>query len=185
MYELQKVLKTFEITKEHKYRTNFRIADFAIFGLRIFDVLGKKAEFESILDKVIEAQKAFAVEEDSLVYVLKIFAKKQINPRSMPGRELHRNLLLIADEFEVQEFKDNYKKLKSFARRLANIKRNIINDVKVTIDIKHAGTKFYKIELMDKDFELPPTNDSIFANGMEKAKNMTKTSLDDKGGKDE
>lgn len=38
---------------------------------------------------------------------------------------------------------------------------------------------------MDKDFELPPTNDSIFANGMEKAKNMTKTSLDDKGGKDE
>lgn len=185
MYELQKVLKTFKITKEHKYRTNFRIADFAIFGLRIFDVLGKKAEFESILDKVIEAQKAFAVEEDSLVYVLKIFAKKQINPRSMPGRELHRNLLLIADEFEVQEFKDNYKKLKSFARRLANIKRNIINDVKVTIDTKHAGTKFYKIELMDKDFELPPTNDSIFANGMEKAKNMTKTSLDDKGGKDE
>lgn len=185
MYELQKVLKTLEITKEHKYRTNFRIADFAIFGLRIFDVLGKKAEFESILDKVIEAQKAFAVEEDSLVYVLKIFAKKQINPRSMPGRELHRNLLLIADEFEVQEFKDNYKKLKSFARRLANIKRNIINDIKVTIDTKHAGTKFYKIELMDKDFELPPTNDSIFANGMEKAKNMTKTSLDDKGGKDE
>ena len=66
-----------------------------------------------------------------------------------------------------------------------NIKRNIINDIKVTIDTKHAGTKFYKIELMDKDFELPPTNDSIFANGMEKAKNMTKTSLDDKGGKDE
>ena len=38
---------------------------------------------------------------------------------------------------------------------------------------------------MDKDFELPPTNDSIFDNSMEKAKDMTRTSLDDKGGKNE
>ena len=65
------------------------------------------------------------------------------------------------------------------------IKGNILNDVKITATKKHAGTKFYRIVLMDKDFELPPTNDSIFANGMEKAKNMTRTSLDDKGGKDE
>ena len=38
---------------------------------------------------------------------------------------------------------------------------------------------------MDKDFELPQTNDSIFDNSMEKVQNLTKTSLDDKGGKDE
>ena len=38
---------------------------------------------------------------------------------------------------------------------------------------------------MDKEFELPPTTESTFANGMEKAQNMTKTSLDNKGGKNE
>lgn len=187
IYELQKILKAFEITKGHKYRTKFRIADFAVFGLRIFDSLGKKEEFESILDKVCEAQKAFAVEEDSLVYVLKIFAKKQIKPRELSGFELYKELLFIVheDNFNIPEFKNNYKSVKSLTRRIANIKGNILNDVKITATKKHAGTKFYRIVLMDKDFELPPTNDSIFANGMEKAKNMTKTSLDDKGGKDE
>jgi len=70
-------------------------------------------------------------------------------------------------------------------RRIANIKGNISNEVKITIYKERANQKSYKIELMDKDFELPPTNDSTFANGMEKAQNMTKTSLDDEGGKNE
>ena len=187
IFELQKVLKSIEATKGRQYKTKFRIADFAIFGLRIFDILGKKEEFENILGKVIETQKAFAVEEDSLVYTLKIFAKKQIQPHKMSGFELHKSLLQIAkeDNFDIPEFRTKYPSVKSLTRRIANIKGNISNDVKITIYKERANQKSYKIELMDKDFELPPTNDSIFANGMEKAKNMTKTSLDDKGGKDE
>ena len=35
---------------------------------------------------------------------------------------------------------------------------------------------------MDKEFELPPTNDSLFDNAMDKAQNIIST---DKGGKDE
>lgn len=187
IFELQKVLKSIEATKGRQYKTKFRIADFAIFGLRIFDILGKKEEFENILGKVIETQKAFAVEEDSLVYTLKIFAKKQIQPHKISGFELHKSLLQIAkeDNFDIPEFRTKYPSVKSLTRRIANIKGNISNDVKITIYKERANQKSYKIELMDKDFELPPTNDSIFANGMEKAKNMTKTSLDDKGGKDE
>ncbi len=187
MLELQKILKAIATTKGKKYKTRFRIADFAVFGLRIYDSIGKKEEFESILDKVIESQKAFAVEEDSLVYVLKIFAKNQIQPHKMSGFELHKNLLQIANEdnFDIPEFRTKYKSVKSLTRRIANIKSNITSDVKITVYKERENKKSYKIELMDKDFELPPTNDSIFANGMEKAKNMTKTSLDDKGGKDE
>lgn len=149
----------------------------------IFDALGKKEEFASILEKVCEAQKAFAVEEDSLVYVLKIFAKKQVQPRKMSGFELHKNLLQIANEdmFDIPEFRAKYKSVKSLTRRIANIKGNISNDVKITIYKERANQKSYKVELMDKDFELPPTNDSTFANGMEKAKNMTKTFLVKKG----
>lgn len=187
IFELQKVLKSIEATKGRQYKTKFRIADFAIFGLRIFDVLGKKEEFENILGKVIETQKAFAVEEDSLVYVLKIFAKKQVQLRKMSGFKLHKNLLQIANEdnFDIPEFRAKYKSVKSLTRRIANIKSNITNDVKITVYKERENKKSYRIELMDKDFELPPTNDSIFDNGMEKAKNMTKTSLDDKGGKNE
>ena len=61
MLELQKILKALKETKGHSYRTKFRIADFAKFGLRINDVIGRKAEFESILDKVCEVHKAFAI----------------------------------------------------------------------------------------------------------------------------
>lgn len=185
MYELQKVLKALDTTKERTYKTNLRSADFATFGLRIFDALGRKEEFESILDKIVEAQKAFAVEEDSLVYALKIFAKKQIKPHKMSGFELHKNLLQIANEdnFDIPEFRAKYKSVKSLTRRIANIKGNISNDVKITIYKERANQKSYKIELMDKDFELPPTNDSLFDSAMDKAQNMTST--DDKGGKDE
>ena len=166
MYEIQKVLKAFEITKGRTYKTILRSADFATFGLRIFDALGKKEEFASILEKVCEAQKAFAVEEDSLVYVLKIFAKKQVQPRKMSGFELHKNLLQIANEdmFDIPEFRAKYKSVKSLTRRIANIKGNISNDVKITIYKERANQKSYKIELMDKDFELPPSIDSIFDN---------------------
>ena len=174
IYELQKILKTFEITKTCRYRTKFRIADFAIFGLRIFDSLGKKEDFENILEKVCEAQKAFAVEEDSLVYILKIFAKKQLNPRKISGFELYKQLLVLADEeyYNVPEFKSKYKSVKSFTRRIANIKGNISNDVKITIYKERSNQKSYKVELMDKDFELPPTQNDLFDKGIEKAGNL-------------
>ena len=180
MLELQKILKALKETKGRSYRTKFRIADFAKFGLRINDVIGRKAEFESILDKVRQAQKAFAVEEDSLLYALKIFAKKQIKPHKISGFELHKQLSFITNEdnFNIPEFRTKYKSVKSFTRRLANIKGNISNDVKITIYKERANQKSYKIELIDKDFELPLTNDSLFDKALDKAQNI-------KGGKDE
>ena len=184
MLELQKILKALEETKDRSYRTKFRIADFAKFGLRINDVIGRKEEFASILDKVCQTQKDFAVEEDSLVYALKIFAKKQIKPHKMSGFELHKQLLFLANEdnFDIPEFRAKYKSVKSLTRRIANIKGNISNDVKITVYKERANQKSYKIELMDKEFELPPTNDSLFDNAMDKAQNIIST---DKGGKDE
>ena len=180
MLELQKILKALKETKGRSYRTKFRIADFAKFGLRINDVIGRKAEFESILDKVRQAQKAFAVEEDSLLYALKIFAKKQIKPHKISGFELHKQLSFITNEdnFNIPDSRTKYKSVKSFTRRLANIKGNISNDVKITIYKERANQKSYKIELIDKDFELPLTNDSLFDKALDKAQNI-------KGGKDE
>ena len=184
MLELQKILKALEETKDRSYRTKFRIADFAKFGLRINDVIGRKEEFARILDKVCQTQKDFAVEEDSLVYVLKIFSKKQIKPRKMSGFELHKQLLLLANEdnFDIPEFRAKYRSVKSLTRRIANIKGNISNDVKITVYKERSNQKSYKIELVDKDFKLPPTKDSLFDKAMDKAQSIIASN---KGGKDE
>ena len=174
MFELQKILKALKETKNYSYRTKFRIADFAKFGLRINDVIGRKEEFASILDKVCQTQKDFAVEEDSLVYALKIFSKKQTKPHKMSGFELHKQLLFIANEdnFDIPEFRAKYKSVKSLTRRIANIKGNISNDVKITVYKERSNQKFYKIELIDEDFELPLTKDSLFDKAMDKAQNI-------------
>ena len=184
MLELQKILKALEETKDYSYRTKFRIADFAKFGLRINDVIGRKEEFACILDKVCQTQKDFAVEEDSLVYALKIFSKKQPKPHKMSGFELHKQLLFIANEdnFDIPEFRAKYKSVKSLTRRIANIKGNISNDVKITVYKERSNQKFYKIELMDKDFELPLNSDNLFDKAMDKAQNIDSKN---KGGKNE
>lgn len=184
MLELQNILKALEETKGRSYRTKFRIADFAKFGLRINDVIGRKQEFENILDKVCQTQKDFAVEEDSLVYTLKIFAKKQIKPCNLSGFELHKQLLFLANEdnFDIPEFRAKYKSVKSLTRRIANIKGNISDDVKITVYKERSNQKFYKIELMDKGFELPLTHNSLFDKAIDKTQDNAST---DKGGKDE
>ena len=78
IYELQKILKTFEITKTCRYRTKFRIADFAIFGLRIFDSLGKKEDFENILEKVLPLRLTTGspLYVSGIVAVIKLFNPK-------------------------------------------------------------------------------------------------------------
>ena len=188
--ELQKILKALKETNDRSYRTKFRIADFAKFGLRINDVIGRKEEFAKILDKVCQTQKDFAVEEDSLVYALKIFSKKhEATPHKISGFELHKQLLLIANEdnFDIPEFRSKYKSVKSLTRRIANIKGNISSDVKITIYKERANQKFYKIELVDKDFELPLTKNNLLNKAMDKAMDKMKnfTSSNDKGGKNE
>ena len=98
----------------------------------------------------------------------------------MSGFELYKQLLILADEdyYNVSEFKSKYKSVKSFTRRIANIKGNISNDVKITIYKERSNQKSYKVELMDTDFELPPTQNDLFDKGIEKAQKF-------KGGNDE
>jgi hypothetical protein len=111
MFELQEIIRTFKGTQGRKYPNNFRIADFAVFGLKINDAKGKKDAFESLLDRVSTIQKDFAVEEDSLVYVLKILCKRDGDGIEYPGFELYQRLLCIAkeDSYDIPEFKSRYK----------------------------------------------------------------------------
>ena len=82
--------------------------------------------------------------------------------------------MVLAEEeyYNVPEFKSKYKNVKSLTRRIANIKGNISNDVKITIYKERSNQKSYKVELMDKDFELPPTQNDLFDKGIEKAGNL-------------
>ena len=103
-----------------KYPNNFRIADFAVFGLKINDTKGNKADFESLLDRVSTMQKDFAVEEDCLVYALKILCALQIESKEYLGPELHKRLLDITDveHYNIPEFKRIYYKIRSLTRRM-------------------------------------------------------------------
>lgn len=172
--ELQNIIRILAETENKKYSTKFRIADFAIFGLKINDILGQKEKFAKTLDKVSEVQKALATEEDSLIYCLKILAKYDLTIKAYSGFELYNKLLFLAspEQFNVSEFKLQYKSVKSLTKRLGNIKNNIIQDVKVTIYKKRANQKEYTFELMDKEFELPMTQNDLFDRGLEKAQNI-------------
>ena len=185
IHELQKILIALEATKDRDYKTKFRIADFAIFGLRINDVAGRKEEFVKILDKVCEVQKQFATECDPLVYALKIFAKRQCIVQEYSGEQLYSQLLLLTgkDEYNFPEFKDKYKSTISFTRRLSNIKDDITKDVLVTTKEIRSNQKVYTVELVDKDFELPLTQNELLSKIDEKSENLKK--YNNKGGKNE
>lgn len=72
--------------------------------------------------------------------------------------------LASEDNFDVLEFRAKYKTVKSLTRSICNIKSIVINNVKITVYKERANQKSYKIELVDKEFELPPTNNSLFEN---------------------
>jgi len=183
MNELQGIIKVLKETRERKYPSTFRIADFATFGLKLSDARGQKAEFEELLNKVSIVQKDFAVEEDSLVYALKILCKLN----EMYGKEieysafdLHKKLLDITcqERYDIPEFKARYKTVKSFARRIANIKSNIVNEVIIKVREIRSNKKLYTIELADKDFRLPLTLseeiNQAFDKALDKAEAMQK-----------
>ena len=183
MLELQKIIKALMETKERKYQTNFRIADFAVFGLKINDAKGQKDEFESLLNRVKTIQKDFAVEEDSLVYVLKILCSLDYKTKEYSGDELHKRLRDIAhrDRFDIPEFEKKYQNVRSLTRRISNIKKNITNDVVIKVRLVRSNKKLYTLELADKDFKLPLTQTGINDRALDKATEDTQKNI--KGGR--
>jgi len=175
MLELQEIIKALKETKGRKYQTKFRIADFAVFGLKINDAKGLKSDFESLLDRVGTIQKDFAVEEDSLVYVLKILCALGPKAQEYSSFALYKRLLDIAkeDNYDIPEFKAKYKSVKSLTRRIGNIKGNIINDAIIKIRKGRSNTTWYTIELADKDFKLPPTQFDINTQAFDKIDDET------------
>ena len=68
--QLQRVLAALEKNKGKAYPTNFRMADFAQFVLKVADADGKLAEAEAMFDRLAAEQLAFIVEDDPVIELL-------------------------------------------------------------------------------------------------------------------
>ena len=68
--QLQRVLAALEKNKGKAYPTNFRIADFAQFVLKVADADGRLAEAEAIFNRLAAEQLAFIVQDDPLIELL-------------------------------------------------------------------------------------------------------------------
>ena len=68
--ELQRVLAALEKNKDKAYPTNFRMADFAQFVLKVADADGRLAEAEAMFDRLAAEQLAFIVQDDPVIELL-------------------------------------------------------------------------------------------------------------------
>jgi hypothetical protein len=68
--QLQRVLGALHKNKLKAYSTNFRIADFAQFVLRVADADGKLPEAQAMFERLGEEQLAFTVQDDPVIELL-------------------------------------------------------------------------------------------------------------------
>ena len=68
--QLQRVLAALEKNKGKAYPTNFRIADFAQFVLKVADADGRLAEAEAMFDRLAAEQLAFTIQDDPVIELL-------------------------------------------------------------------------------------------------------------------
>ena len=82
--ELQRVLRALEKNKDKSYSSNFRIADFAQFVLKVADAEGNLGEAEAMFDRLGQEQLAFTIQDDPVIEILESWACAKGNA----GREL-------------------------------------------------------------------------------------------------
>ena len=68
--QLQRVLAALAKNKDKTYPTNFRIADFAQFVLKVADADGRLAEAEAMFDRLVAEQLAFIAQDDPVIELL-------------------------------------------------------------------------------------------------------------------
>ena len=127
---LQDVLRARESTADREYQTTFRMADFADFALRIADHQGQVAEMEGIFEKLADEQADFALEEDPLVHLLRLWLQRKKNVgREVSTKELCSLLGRVAQKEDIEfiysgnarKLGQRFKNLKTALRRVFEI----------------------------------------------------------------
>jgi len=152
--ELHEIIKALYAERETQYETEFRIADFAAFGLCIADYKNKKGEFEETLKTLINVQSNFTMENAPLMEVLTIWlhADNQRNVgRPITGNQLFKELKELANILVPSFY---YKSTGSMMKRLNNLRQNIKEEITFTRRAGHANQYIYEFLLLKIDDKL-------------------------------
>ncbi len=146
---LQEYLAALKQTEGKTYHTSFRMADFAVFCLRLADVKGRRGEFEAVFAKMEEEQAEFTLEGDSLIDMLgmwldvvKTEGTKTTHPnrgRYITAKDLFQELSALA---EAKGTKFDYQGGRSLGQRLRHIESNLQSVLKLEVD--QSSTKNQK-----------------------------------------
>jgi hypothetical protein len=129
---LQECLAALKQSEGKTYRTSFRMADFAVFCLRLADAKGTTSTVEDIFAKMQNEQAAFTLEGDSLVDLLEAWLQvketrdcKITYPnqgREVTAKVLHRELSALA---EAKGLTFGYHGGQALGQRIRHIETNL------------------------------------------------------------
>ena len=149
--KLQKIIKKLENKQNEEYKVDFRMADFAVFALKIAENEQEQKELEKIFVTMIKIQNEFTLRDDVLYLILKEFVKNTDNKgKRFTPAQLYIRFKEKADEMGLlKSFEIVYKNPKSVSTRLRNIKDNISDEILMNYEKGHSNQFYYSFELVD------------------------------------
>ncbi len=149
--KLQKIIKKLENKQNEEYKVDFRMADFAVFALKIAENKREQKELEKIFATMIKIQNEFTLRDDVLYLILKEFVKNTDNKeKRFTPAQLYKKFKEKADEMGLlKSFEIVYKNPKSVSTRLRNIKDNISDEILMNYEKGHSNQFYYSFELVD------------------------------------
>ena len=149
--KLQKIIKKLENKQNEEYKVDFRMADFAVFALKIAENKREQKELEKIFATMIKIQNEFTLRDDVLYLILKEFVKNTDNKgKRFTPAQLYIRFKEKADEMGLlKSFEVVYKNPKSISTRLRNIKDNISDEILMNYEKGHSNQFYYSFELVD------------------------------------
>lgn len=150
--KLQKIIKKLENKQNEEYKVDFRMADFAVFALKIAENKREQTELEKIFATMIKIQNEFTLRDDVLYLILKEFVKNTDNKgKRFTPAQLYIKFKEKADEMGLlKSFEIVYKNPKSVSTRLRNIKDNISDEILMNYEKGHSNQFYYSFELVDE-----------------------------------
>lgn len=149
--KLQKIIKKLENKQNEEYKVDFRMADFAVFALKIAENKREQKELEKIFATMIKIQNEFTLRDDVLYLILKEFVKNTDNKgKRFTPAQLYKKFKEKADEMGLlKSFEIVYKNPKSVSTRLRNIKDNISDEILMNYEKGHSNQFYYSFVLVE------------------------------------
>jgi len=129
--QLQECIAALKQTEGRTYRTSFRMADFAVFCLRLADARGRRHEVEATFGRMQEEQSAFTLEGDCLIDLLQKWLETETNHnKKVTASDLFKELRYLAEKANLPF---DYENGRSLGQRLSHIESNLKSVVNLEV----------------------------------------------------